>query len=75
LDYLGNSQIVNPYGKVVASLDDEEGLVTHTADLAKEVLESRTNGYFGLNLLQDRRPQHYLPISENSFYAPRNHFE
>lgn len=75
LDYWGKSQIVNPYGKVVASLDDEEGLVTHRADLVKEVLESRTNGYFGLNLLQDRRPQHYLPISESSFYAPRNYIE
>lgn len=72
LDYWGNSQIVDPYGKVVASLADEEGLVVHTADLAATVLASRTEGYFGLNLLQDRRPQHYQPIVDESFYAPTN---
>jgi predicted amidohydrolase len=75
LDYWGKSQIVDPYGKVVASVDDQEGLAVHTADLQKEVLESRTNGYFGLNLLQDRRPKHYLPISEDSYYAPPNFLE
>lgn len=72
-DYWGNSQIVDPYGKVVACLADEEGLVVHTADLEATVVASRTDGYFGLNLLQDRRPQHYLPITDNSMYAPTNH--
>jgi predicted amidohydrolase len=72
LDYWGRSQIVDPYGKVVASLEDQEGLVVHTADLQKEIVESRTNGYFGLNLLQDRRPAHYFPISDSSYYAPPN---
>lgn len=70
VDYWGNSQIVDPYGKVVASLGDEEGLVVHTADLEATVLESRTDGFFGLNLLQDRRPQHYGLIADQSLYAP-----
>jgi hypothetical protein len=34
------------------------------------VLESRTAGFFGLNLLQDRRPQHYGELVDQSPYAP-----
>ncbi len=68
LDYWGHSQIVDPYGKVVAKLDSDEGLVVHTADLAGEVLRSRTEGFFGLNLLQDRRPQHYGLLSDSQPY-------
>ena len=72
LDYWGNSQIVDPYGKVVACLGDEEGLVVHTADLEETVLASRTDGFFGLNLLQDRRPQHYGELVNGDLYAPDN---
>jgi predicted amidohydrolase len=70
VDYWGNSQIVDPYGKVVALLEDEEGLVVHTADLDETTLASRTDGFFGLNLLQDRRPQHYGELVDGSLYAP-----
>ncbi|PMR58454.1 hypothetical protein C1A38_24505 [Verrucosispora sp. ts21] len=70
LDYWGHSQIVDPYGKVVAMLTDEEGLVTHTADLDATTLASRTEGFFGLNLLQDRRPDLYGPIVDTAPYAP-----
>ena len=59
VDYYGGSQIVDPYGKVVEYIDDVEGLITHTADLHETVLKSRTEGFFGLNLLQDRRPELY----------------
>lgn len=58
-DYYGGTQIVDPFGKVVAYLAMEEGLITHTANLSEEVLRSRTDGFFGFNLLQDRRPEHY----------------
>lgn len=70
VDYWGNSQIVDPYGKVVASLGEEEGLVVHQADLELTVMQSRTEGFFGLNLLQDRRPQHYGLLVDQSIYAP-----
>ncbi|GHH73056.1 hypothetical protein GCM10017673_28990 [Streptosporangium violaceochromogenes] len=73
LDYWGNSQIVDPYGKVVALLEEEEGLVVHTADVEETTLASRTDGFFGLNLLQDRRPQHYRTLVDESPYAPPNH--
>jgi predicted amidohydrolase len=70
LDYYGGSQIVDPLGKVVAYLKDEEGLVTHRADLADAVLKSRTEGFFGLNLLQDRRPEHYGYVLDQSHRFP-----
>ncbi|AYF26860.1 hypothetical protein CSH63_05220 [Micromonospora tulbaghiae] len=70
LDYWGHSQIVDPFGKVVAMLTDEEGVVTHTADLDAATLSSRTEGFFGLNLLQDRRPDLYGPIVSTDLYAP-----
>lgn len=69
IDYYGNSQIVDPRGKVVASLGDKEGLVVHTADLRAELLTSRTEGFFGLNLLQDRRPEHYRALVDDSYRA------
>jgi predicted amidohydrolase len=70
IDYYGGSQIVDPYGKVVASLADEEGLVVHRADLVKTTLESRTIGFFGLNLLQDRRPEHYGALVDDWYRHP-----
>lgn len=70
VDYWGNSQIVDPYGKVVAKLEDEEGVIVHTADLEEEVLASRSDGFFGLNLLQDRRPEHYGELVNQAPYAP-----
>jgi predicted amidohydrolase len=70
VDYYGGSQIVDPYGKVVAYLGHEEGLVTHRADLAAEVRKSRSSGFFGLNLLQDRRPEHYRALTDLSHRSP-----
>lgn len=68
IDYWGHSQIVDPWGHVVAELHDEEGLVVHTADVEAEILRARTEGFFGLNLLQDRRPQHYGPVADTDPY-------
>jgi predicted amidohydrolase len=67
LDYYGGSQIVDPHGKVVAYLAQDEGLVTHRANLEEAVLQSRTSGFFGLNLLQDRRPEHYGSLVDDSY--------
>lgn len=70
IDYYGNSQIVDPCGKVVACLGDEEGIVTHRADLREAVLQSRTEAFFGLNLLQDRRPERYAALLDQSHRFP-----
>jgi predicted amidohydrolase len=67
VDYYGGSQIVDPYGKVVAYLEQEEGLVVHRADLAGEILRSRSQGFFGLNLIQDRRPEHYGTLVDQAY--------
>ena len=67
LDYYGGSQIVDPFGNVVAYAADEECVLTHTADLRQTVLASRTEGFFGLNLLQDRRPEHYGAVVDQTY--------
>jgi predicted amidohydrolase len=72
VDYWGGSQIIDPHGKVVGYLGREEGLVVHCADLADQVLRSRTSGFCGLNLLQDRRPEHYGAVTAAAYRrAPR----
>ena len=70
VDYYGGSQIVDPLGKVVAYLGEEEGLVTHRADLQEAILKSRTEAFFGLNLLQDRRPERYAAVLDQSHRFP-----
>jgi predicted amidohydrolase len=69
IDYWGHSQIVDPHGAVVAASAQEEGLILHTADIAGEILRARNESFFGLNLLQDRRPQHYGLVSDSASYV------
>lgn len=69
VSYWGHSQIVDPHGTVVAMAGQEECLVLHTADLAAEVLRARTESFFGVNLLADRRPQHYGPVADRASYV------
>ena len=70
IDYYGGSQIVDPTGRVVASLGEDEGLVVHRADLQDAILKSRTEAFFGLNLLQDRRPERYEAVLDQSHRFP-----
>src|SRR5262249_40968093 len=65
--YYGGTQIVDPNGKVVAYLADEEGLAVHAADIRVAVSKSRTGGFSGLNMLQDRRPEHYGRLLDQSY--------
>lgn len=67
VDYYGASQIIDPFGHVVAKAGSEEGLVVHTADLRGEVLRARTDGLFGKNFLQDRRPDMYGPVADSGY--------
>ena len=72
LDYYGGSQIIDPYGKVVAYAAAEECVLTHTADLQDGLVRSRTEGFFGLNLLRDRRPEHYAALVDRTYrHVPR----
>jgi predicted amidohydrolase len=69
-DYYGGSQIVDPCGKVVAYLGDEEGLAVHRADLQQEITRARTLAFWGNNLLRDRKPEHYGPLLDMSHRHP-----
>lgn len=66
--YYGGSQIVDPFGKVVAYLAEDEGLATHEADIKGEAQRARTENWVGMNvsLLQDRRPEHYGLLTDVS---------
>jgi predicted amidohydrolase len=66
-DYYGGSQIVDPRGVVVAYAAQDEAVLTHTADLQAVLREARTDSFFCMNLLQDRRPEHYGPLVDQSY--------
>lgn len=68
-NYYGHSRIIAPTGKIVAELGHEEGLVTATVDLKEGIERGRTLDFFGLNLLQDRRPEFYGMIPDRDIYT------
>ncbi|ESX28826.1 carbon-nitrogen hydrolase family protein [Mesorhizobium sp. LSJC264A00] len=69
VNYYGGTQIVDPFGKVVAYLAEDEGLAIHEADIKGEVERARTDGAAGVNtsLLHDRRPEHYGLLTDVSY--------
>jgi hypothetical protein len=67
-NYYGHARIIAPTGKIVAELGHEEGLVTATVDLQGELERARTLDFFGLNLLQDRRPEFYGLLADKEIY-------
>jgi predicted amidohydrolase len=70
-DYYGGSQIVDPGGRVIEYAADEERLVTATVDLDEVMWRVRTEDMFACNLLQDRRPELYGALVDESFKYPR----
>jgi predicted amidohydrolase len=67
-NYYGHSRIVAPTGEVIADIGYEEGIVSATVDVEGGVEKARTVDFFGLNLLQDRRPSHYGIIGSEASY-------
>lgn len=67
-NYYGHSRIIAPTGKIVAGLGHEEGIATATVDLAAGIERGRTLDFFGLNLLQDRRPEFYGILADSEVY-------
>ena len=67
-NYYGHSRIVAPTGKIVAEIGHEEGLVTATVDIRAGIEQGRTLDFFGLNLLQDRRPEFYGLVADKDVY-------
>ena len=68
-DYFGHSRIIAPSGEIVAALGHAEGLVVATVDLRAGVEQARSAEFFGLNLLQDRRPELYGIVAEQDIYS------
>jgi predicted amidohydrolase len=68
-NYFGHSRIVAPTGKVVADIGYDEGIVSATVDVLGDLERARNLDFFGHNLLRDRRPSYYEPISHNGFYT------
>jgi predicted amidohydrolase len=67
-NYYGHSRIIAPTGKIEADIGYSEGLVTATVDLLGGIERGRTRDFFGLNLLQDRRPEFYGLLSQKDIY-------
>jgi predicted amidohydrolase len=67
-DYYGHSRIIAPTGKIVAEIGHEEGLVTAAVDLQEGIERGRTLDFFGLNLLEDRRPEFYGILADKGVY-------
>jgi predicted amidohydrolase len=67
-NYYGHSRIIAPTGEIIAQIGHAEGLVTATVDLAAGLEQGRTRDFFGLNLLQDRRPEFYGLLTRKDIY-------
>lgn len=68
-DYFGHARIIAPTGEIVAGIGHREGLVTATVDVHAGIEAARSPEFFGLNLLQDRRPALYGRLVEPGIYA------
>jgi predicted amidohydrolase len=66
INYYGHSRIVAPDGLVLAEAGWEEGLVLATANMRQQILEARTERYFGLNLLESTRPELYAAFEDQN---------
>jgi predicted amidohydrolase len=69
-NYYGHSRIIAPTGELVAEIGYEEGLVSATVDIQGGVATARSPEYFGLNLLQDRRPELYGIVADPAIADP-----
>jgi amidohydrolase family protein/carbon-nitrogen hydrolase len=67
-NYYGHSRIIAPNGKIEAEIGYEEGVVSATVDLLGGIERGRTRDFFGLNLLQDRRPEFYGLLAQRDIY-------
>ena len=64
----GHSRIISPDGYIIAEIGEEEGIVSAEVDVEGGITESRTESFFGLSLLQDRRPEFYGIIADKDVY-------
>lgn len=58
-EFYGHSRITSPNGMSVTECGFEEGMAFAHIDIQQEIVEARSCGLLGLNLLKDRQPQKY----------------
>lgn len=69
-DYFGHSNIIDPTGHVLASTENEEGIVYYEiADLKKDIWVGRECRFSGLYFLKDRRPSAYKRQNGENIYC------
>jgi predicted amidohydrolase len=61
--FAGQSQIVDPNGRVLARAEQEETVVYATVDVADGIRSARTTGFNGLFFIKDRHPETYDRIA------------
>jgi predicted amidohydrolase len=61
--FAGQSQIVDPNGRVLARAEQEETVVYATADVEDGIRKARTVGFNGLFFIKDRHPETYDRIT------------
>jgi predicted amidohydrolase len=57
--YPGYSQIIDPYGRVIATSEDRPGLVLATVDVHGGIAETQAT-WFGPRLIRERMPETYV---------------
>lgn len=63
--FVGNSNIVDPSGKIVATTGDAEGIAYYEIDdLKADIYKHRTADFLGFTTSQGRRPEMYSHIME-----------
>lgn len=71
-DYYGGSQIIDPCGRVLAYAAQNEEVLVESVDLVDAIHYARTEAYASCNFIQDRRPELYGALVDESFKYP-NH--
>ncbi|MEP6812686.1 MAG: carbon-nitrogen hydrolase family protein [Actinomycetota bacterium] len=72
--FFGSSQVVDPFGTVIALADDTgESLILAEVELelAREKTKEPGEGEYAVRLFADRRPELYGPLAEGSWEAGR----
>lgn len=69
--FFGHSRIMDPTGRTLAEVGDEEGLAVARVNVRQRLLAARTWDVFTHNLLKDRRPDTYCHIADTNLYNPR----
>jgi predicted amidohydrolase len=72
--YFGHSCIVSPEGKITSEIDDREGMIVQDIDVQEEILKTKMSFLDISNILRDRKPAVYAPVSDERIYYPPYEF-